>query len=246
MILSIERPYFAPFPGFFYKAHLSDVLVILDSVQFPRRTTWISRNRFKNNLGTLWMTVPVWKKGLGLQKISDVRICYDFRWRRKHLESLKVAYANAPYFEEHLPFWEELFSSMPERLIGLNMKIIRYLLGVLQIHTNIVLLSELGIQATGELLLLEICRRMGSFHFMAPYSARKHFNQSLFREAGIRIEYLRVPSPVYPQLWGDFVPDLSAFDLIFNCGPRARDILVRNRNERLKITSGDSYGPEDL
>jgi len=76
MILSTNQPYFAPYPGFFYKAHLSDCLVILDDVQFPHKTTWISRNRFKNDQGTFWMTIPVLKKGLGLQKISQVRICH--------------------------------------------------------------------------------------------------------------------------------------------------------------------------
>jgi len=34
----------------------------------------VTRNRFKNDLGTLWMTIPVWKKGLGLQNIDEVRI----------------------------------------------------------------------------------------------------------------------------------------------------------------------------
>jgi len=231
MIFSANQPYFAPFPGFFYKAHLCDVLIILDSVQFPRRTTWISRNRFKNSQGTLWMTVPVWKKGLGLQKINDVRICYDYRWTRKHLESLKVAYANAPYFADHLPFVEELFSSTFERLTDFNVKIIRYILSQLEIRTELVLLSELGAVARGDLLPVEICRKMGSLHFAVQHSARKYLNQDLFREAGIRIEYFRAPSPVYPQLWGDFIPDLSAFDLIFNCGPKAREILIGNSGQ---------------
>jgi WbqC-like protein family len=191
----------------------------------------MSRNRFKNSQGTLWITMPVWKKGLALQKINDVRICYDFHWTRKHLASMKVAYANAPYFEDHLPFVEELFSSTFERLIDLNIKIIRYLLNVLQIRTELVLLSELGVEAKGELLPLEICRKMGSLHFAAQYSARKYLNPDLFREAGIRLEYFRVPSPVYPQLWGDFIPDLSTFDLIFNCGPKARDILIRTNSD---------------
>jgi len=226
MILSAAQPYFAPFPGFFYKAHLSDVMVILDSVQFPRRTTWISRNRFKNSQGTLWMTVPVWKKGLGLQKIGDVKICYDFHWTRKHLESLRAAYANAPYFADHLPFVEELFSSNFERLIDLNLKIIRYIMKELRIRTELVLLSELGVEARGDLLPVEICRKMGSFHFAAQKPAGKYLDGDLFREAGIRLEYFRVPTPVYPQLWGDFIPDLSAFDLIFNCGPKAREILI--------------------
>jgi len=71
MILSTSQPYFSPFPGFFLKAFLSDIFVVLDEVQFPRGTTWLTKNRFKNDQGTLWMTVPVWKKGLGLQKISE-------------------------------------------------------------------------------------------------------------------------------------------------------------------------------
>jgi hypothetical protein len=84
MIVSANQPYFLPFPGFFHKVHLSDVPVIPDSVQFPRKTTWINRNRFKNSQGTLWMTVPVRKKALGLQKINDVRICHDFRARPRN------------------------------------------------------------------------------------------------------------------------------------------------------------------
>jgi len=98
MIISAYQPYFAPFSGFFAKALRSDLLVIMDRVQFPRGTTWLTRNRFKNDQGTLWMTIPVWKKGLGLQKIDEVRICHEGRWARKHLVSLKSAYANAPFF----------------------------------------------------------------------------------------------------------------------------------------------------
>ena len=59
MIICANQPYFFPYIGFFHKAYLSDHLVIMDNVQFPRGTTWISRNRWKNAQGTLWMTVPV-------------------------------------------------------------------------------------------------------------------------------------------------------------------------------------------
>jgi hypothetical protein len=62
MMISVNQPYFFPFGGFFYKAYLFDNFVILDDVQFPRGTTWITRNRFKNAQGSLWMTVPVIKK----------------------------------------------------------------------------------------------------------------------------------------------------------------------------------------
>ena len=32
--------------------------------------------------------------------------------------------------------------------------------------------------------------------------------------------------PVYPQLWGDFIYNLSALDLLLNCGPKSREIVL--------------------
>ena len=156
MILSTNQPYFFPFPDFFHKAYLSDVFVILDDTQFPRGTTWINRNRFKNDQGTLWLTVPVYKKGLGLQKINQVKIFHEGRWMKKHLESLKTAYAKAPYFTDHYGFVEEVYSTKVERLIDLNLMSIRYLMKQFQINTEMVLLSDLGIKANGSRLLIEI------------------------------------------------------------------------------------------
>jgi hypothetical protein len=226
MILSAHQPYFSPFPGFFYKAHQSDIFVVLDQVQFPLGTTWLSRNRFKNDQGTLWMTVPVWKKGLGLQRIDEVKICHEGRWAKKHLESLKSAYGKAPYFKDHLEFIEEMFSTDVERLLDLNMEIIKYLMGQLQMETKVVLLSDLSIEARGDQMLVDICKKLGASHFLAQHAANKYLNQGLFQEAGIELTYFKPPSLIYPQLWGNFIPNLSTFDILFNCGPKARDILV--------------------
>lgn len=226
MILSANQPYFFPFPGFFYKAYLSDVFVILDDVQFPRGTTWITRNRFKNDQGSLWLTVPVKKKGLGLQKIDAIRICYDGRWPRKHLESLKNAYSRAPYFKVHLDFLEALCSTKFEKLIDLNLRIIRYFLQQLKIETQVVLSSELGIRSTGDKRLIEICREMGASRFLAQSPAQKYLDADRFADAGIRLAQFKPPLLVYPQLWGSFIPNLSLLDLIFNCGPKGRDIMI--------------------
>jgi hypothetical protein len=225
MIVSTNQPYFFPYPGFFYKAHLSDTFVILDEVQFPRGTTWVTRNRFKNDQGTRWMTIPVWKKGLGLQKINEVRICNEGRWAKKHLGSLKSAYASAPYLLEHLNFVERIFASDFCKLIDLNLTIIRYLMEHLHINTEVVLLSELGIESRGDRLLVEICTRLGASHFLTQNAASKFLNEDPFHDAGIQLSSFKPISLVYPQLWGDFVPNLSTLDLILNCGPKARDIL---------------------
>jgi hypothetical protein len=226
MKISINQPYFFPFAGFFCKAYLSDSFVILDDVQFPRGTTWITRNRFKNARGSLWMTVPVKKKGLGFQKINAVRIYHDGRWAKKHLQSLKNAYIRAPYFREHLNFLEDLFSTKFEKLIHLNLKIIRYFMQQLQVDTNVILSSELGLHMKGEQLILEICRQLGASHFLVQKAARKYINSERLSTAGIKLKDFRPSSPVYPQLWGDFIPNLSVLDLILNCGPKARDIMI--------------------
>jgi hypothetical protein len=227
MIVSAYQPYFAPFPGFFAKAMHSDILVLMDGVQFPRGTSWLTRNRFKNDQGTFFVTVPVWKKGLGLQKITDVKICYERPWARKLMASLEASYAKAPFFENQLEFLEDVFSDRFERLIDLNVEIIRHLMRHLQIPARVVLLSELGIEATEPQLTLDVCKKLGASHFLAQRSAGKHLDPTIFKSAGIKLMFFNPRPPVYPQLWGTFIANLSVFDLLFNCGPAACDILKK-------------------
>jgi len=228
MILSAHQPYFAPFPGFFYKAFMSDLFVMLDDVQFPQGTTWISRNRFKSHQGALWITVPVWKKGMGLQKISEVRICHEGRWAKKHVESLKTAYRKAPYLAEHLGFLEEMFSEKNEKLIDLNLALIQYLMKALDIQAKTVLLSDLNVPSSGSRRLVDVCKKLGASQFIAQTPAKKFIDEKLFLDAGVELSFFNPPAPIYPQLWGDFIANLSVFDLVLNCGPKAHDILVNS------------------
>ena len=220
-----HQPYFAPYIGFFQKALQSDVLVLMDSVQFPRGTTWLTRNRFKNDQGTLWLTIPVWKKGLGLQRIMDVKICYEGKWQRKHLLSLKTAYANAPYFRDHQAFLEHIFSGNISNLVELNEKVIRYITKILEIPVEIVRLSTLEIKEKEPTLSVLVAKRLGATRFLAQNSARKYLDEEQFKKAGITLSFFNPRAPVYPQLWGQFLPNLSCLDLIFNCGPRAPYII---------------------
>jgi hypothetical protein len=226
MIVSTYQPFFSPFPAFFLKAYLSDIMVILDDVQFPLRTTWISRNRFKNDQGALWITIPVWKKGLGLQKINEVRICYEGNWRNKGLASLKTSYVKAPYLKEHCGVVEEMFSGTFEKLVDLNLMTIQYLARHLGIDTPLMLQSELGVHGKGNKLLIDICRQLKASEYLAQVAAKKYLDATLFAQAGVALQFFTPPSPVYPQLWGDFVHRLSAFDILLNCGPKSREILL--------------------
>ena len=53
---------------------------------------------------------------------------------------------------------------------------------------------------------------------------------AVFDSAEIRVEFQQFECPRYPQHWsgadGQFVPGLSALDLLVNCGPRSLDVLM--------------------
>jgi len=221
MIVSAARPYFCPHPAYIARVVASDVFVVLDDVQFPRGSTWITRNRFKNDQGTLWMSIPVCRKGLGIQKISDVRAQPDARWRRKHILSLRLAYKNAPYRDDHVGVFERVLLAHEDRLVEMNLALLSHALAALGAETPIVRMSGLGVRGEGTALLVEICRELGASTYLAGVRSRSHVDAGLFAQAHVELAFMRDVTPVYPQLWGGFIPDLSVYDLLFNCGPRA-------------------------
>jgi len=225
MVVSVYQPYFCPYPGFFYRMLKSDICVLMDAVQFPRGTTWTSRNRFKNDQGTLWLTVPVFKKGRGFQSMDAVCIFRDGRWPRKHLASLRHAYAHAPFFWDHYPFLEAMIQSGVQHLCDLNIPIIQYVAHYLRIRTDIRRLSNMALQGKGTALLVDICRHTGAGQLLLPRSARCHMDEAVLQKAGISLNTYRPPTWIYPQLWGDFLPNLSIFDMLFNVGPKSAELL---------------------
>jgi hypothetical protein len=198
----------------------------LDEVQFPRRTTWITRNRFKNDQGTLWMTVPVWKRGMGLQQIRNVRICHTGNWKKKHLRSFQSAYAHAPFLKDHINLMEQAFSGQYDFLIDLDMAIINYVMDLLKIETKIVLMSDLNVYGKGTPLIIDICKSLGADQFLVQSSALTYYDPSQFESAGLELVSFRKPEYIYPQMWGDFIANLSILDMVFTCGGRSRDIVL--------------------
>jgi len=232
MIVSAARPYFCPYPGYFARILASDVFVVLDDVQFPRGSTWITRNRFKNDQGELWMSIPVRKKGLGLQKIRDVRICREERWRRKHLDSLRQAYLHAPYRDEHMGAFEAALSGGHEGILELDLELITHVLQELDSRTRVVRMSEMGVQGTGTGLIAGICRSLGASCYLAQESSTRWLDGALLEKAGIEVCTFHPQAFIYPQLWGPFLANLSIFDLLFTCSPKAREWLAPQVTKR--------------
>lgn len=228
MIITTHQPIFLPWPGFFYKALQADIMVLLDDVQFPLGRSWMTRNRMKCEQGELWLTVPVCKKGRGKQIIREVEICYETNWFRKHLLGLKRSYAHAPYREDYLPAVEAVYTRNHRRLADLNLELTRLIWDALGVKTRLILQSDLHVSGTGTALIVSICRAVGADGYATLPIAGKYLDPEQFHANGIRLIFPRFAPPVYPQLWGDLRYNLSALDLLLNCGPKSLDIIARS------------------
>lgn len=232
MIVACHQPLYLPWPGLFYKAASSDLLVLLDHVAFPRGRSWVSRNRLKNADGSFWLTVPVKRKGQQNTPINTIEIYNELEWERKHFESIRQAYSHAPFLEDHIEFFADLYKQRRQKLIDLNLAIFNYLMRSLHIETDVVLSSTLKGVGRGAELPVSICQLFGAKSYLTFAAAEKYLDLTLFGNASIRIKKFTLHPPVYPQLWGEFVPNLSTLDMLLCCGPKSiRFILKSGRIE---------------
>ena len=96
--LVVLQPGYLPWLGFFDQFRRADVFVYYDDVQYDKHG-WRNRNRIKTQQGPQWLTVPVRHSGLELPRILDVVIDGRTTWARKHVMSIRQAYARAPFRE---------------------------------------------------------------------------------------------------------------------------------------------------
>ncbi len=226
MILATHQPIFLPWPGFFAKAMRSDTMVLLDDVQFPRGSSWLNRNRLKNEEGELWLNVHVWKKSRGLQMIRQVEICDERSWRNKHLRGIRQNYIHAPYFDDYFGSIESIYRKHHTFLVEFNLELIRFLWEQFSLKTRLLLQSDLGISAKGTDLLIKISQNLGASRFAILPGVDKHLDVAAMKKHGIELAPVNFHPFVYPQLWGDFIYNLSTLDLLLNCGPKSRDIIA--------------------
>jgi hypothetical protein len=222
---AIHQPNFLPWGGFFYKWLKSDILVFLDDVQFIRRG-YSNRVKIKGPEGERWLTVPVIKKGRYLQRIDEVEIEREPDWKKKIGGSLHACYGKAPFFKDYFSAFEAIIEKDHTHLASMNIELLVWLSRQLGIETKTVLASRLpGITGQSTQRLVSLCRAVGATQYLSGFGGQKYQDDEIFRGNGIGLAVYDFTPPVYPQLWGEFIPGLSILDLLFNTGPRSKTLL---------------------
>lgn len=228
MRVSIHQPEFLPWAGFFNKIAAVDRMVIFDDVQF-KKNYFENRCRIKVNGQPAWLTVPVLMTGRFQQKICEVELDNTKPWGEKSWKTLQQTYRRAPHWAEAAGFLEETFAGRRwERLVELNLHLITWLCGYLDLGAELVLSSTLGgtAVAAGSELVLETCRRAGASAYLSGRHGKDYLDEAAFAQAGIDLVYQDYDMPPYSQFDGAFVGPLSVLDLIVNTGRDARRIVV--------------------
>jgi hypothetical protein len=227
MIVTIHQPEHWPWLGFFNKISLSESLIILDNVQYRKRY-FQNRNkiRIKSTDGWMWLTVPVLVKGKYDQAINEVLINNDDDWRASHLKAIEMAYAKSPYLPEHLPFLRTLYAKPWEKLVDLNLEIIRYMMTCLGLKQPVQLASDMGpfTEAKSD-LILALCQKAGAKKYISGAFGEDYLDKEKFQQAGIDVFFQDFHHPTYPQRFEPFIPGMSSLDLLLNTGPGAGDII---------------------
>jgi len=223
--VGILQPGYLPWLGFFEQLCRCDVLVLYDDVQFEKGS-WRNRNRIKTPNGPQWLTVPVLLKGRGFPLIKDVVINSSVPWQEKHIKTITQNYSRTPFFSHYSEGLFDILNRSWRFLIDLDLELINWLVRELNIPTQMILASELGIPGENVKRLIDIIHSLGGDHFYEGSAGRNYIDVRLFEERGISLTFQEYDHPRYPQLYGDFISHLSVIDLLLNCGPESLHVLT--------------------
>jgi hypothetical protein len=228
--VAISQPTYLPWLGYFDLLDQVDRFVLLDSVQFEKRS-WQQRNRIKTPTGLQWLTVPVISRGKTGQHIADVEIREGF-WR-DHLRAIELNYRRAPFFDRYYGAVSDLMrSGVPSlRLAALTISLLRWFAEVMEIRTPMLRSSELPVEGKRTNLLAEICGSLGATTYLSPLGSAEYLlnELSILTGRGTEVRFQHYEHPAYRQLFPPFQPYACILDLLFNEGDNALAIIRSGR-----------------
>lgn len=221
--VAILQSCYIPWRGYFDIINMVDEFIIFDDVQFTKRD-WRTRNKIKTRDGSKWLTIPVKTKGKYHQNICDVEVV-DTEWAKKHWNTIYHSYRGADKFE----LMEEKIAGLYEQcaditnLSQINKLFIDAVCEMLGIQTKITYSKDYGANdvAKGD-RILAICKNADATNYLTGPLAKDYIDPEEFKEANIELEYMSYDGySDYQQLFGEFDPNVTVLDLLFNMGLEA-------------------------
>jgi len=139
---------------------------------------------------------------------------------------LKEAYGNSPNFYEYYPLIEKLILKNYKYIADLNYRLLWYLLYWFDTIKPIYQSSTIQLKNyKSSDLILAICKKLEATAYLSGQFGKDYLELDKFREANIEIKFHEFKHPIYKQLYEPFIEEMSAIDLLFNYGKKAKKIL---------------------
>jgi hypothetical protein len=160
------------------------------------------------------------------QLICEVGVNDRERWQHRQQQALATNYRRAPYWGCLEGFFEEIFSRSWATVAELNIRVVKGLAAMLGIATPIHVASELGsFPEDPDERLIALTKHLGATTYLAGSGGRDYMDLKKYERAGVEVLFQEYRHPRYGQLFGEFEPNMSVIDLIYNHGEASLPIL---------------------
>jgi len=231
VIVAAHQPSYLPWLGYLDKIAKADAFVVMDDLQYEK-DNFQNRNRIKLNNGVAWLTVPL-EKGAQSERICDKRIqnggSAKEHWQRRTWLTLETHYGRAPHFARYRDELFYVFHRPWQKLLDLDLHMLELAMRWFGIEVPILRSSSLLLVGDKTDRIIDLCRKVGARVYLSGRGgSTEYLDTDALDRAGITTLWQEFRHPVYPQRYAalGFIPNLAFLDLVLNCGPQSRDILL--------------------
>ena len=188
LTVAIMQPYFFPYAGYFRLFAASDLFVIYDCVQFPRRG-WVHRNKLIDASGEArWLTLP-------LEKAPQDVLIRDLRFPPNAAEELAERLRPFPAIAAGTADTEHILAALRD-VHGSPLEYLERLLevtvGYCELPWRTIRSSTLDVppEYRGQDRIIDIARRLGATRYVNASGGRELYDAAAFDKAGIELRFL--------------------------------------------------------
>jgi len=202
-----------PWMGYFDLIDRSDSFVFLDDAQFSKQS-WHQRNRI---VGNAWVTLPI-PSGNSKNLLCNVSLGKDKKAYEKIYNKISSVYMDYPYYHKYWPKIKSLIevaSTQSWALSEINIEIIKYICGALNINTKIYYSSQFKTSGARSEKLVNIIKLLNGSGYISAVGASEYLKKDrrIFEEAKIPVFLHEVDK--YASREGELLSYLSIIDTLF-------------------------------
>lgn len=189
---------------------LSPSIIYIEACENYQKQSYRNRCRFYAADGVQALSFPIIHEG-GTHKlpVAEIKVDYSTPWLLQHQRAIVSAYRTSAYFEYYQDELFEIMESRPERLLDLNMDLLRFFIEKTGLKVDLRMTSDFDRDGV-------IREEDGTEILCTDLREVIHPKRSNTILSDLKLE--KPYFQVFAQKHG-FISDLSIMDLLFNEGP---------------------------